>query len=76
MGERIVFQTGHGSVAVLIPAECGLTIKQIGEKDVPEGAPFWVVDATDIPADRTYRDAWELGATAMGEPSGYGAPKA
>ena len=28
-------------------------------KDVPHGVPFAIVDVGDIPADRTFRSAWE-----------------
>jgi hypothetical protein len=31
----------------------------VAAKDVPEGKPFEIVDASDIPADRTFRNAWE-----------------
>lgn len=31
----------------------------VAAKDVPAGVPFKIVDAEDIPADRTFRDAWE-----------------
>lgn len=51
----------EGGVAILIPApDCGLTIEQIAAKDVPPGVPFRIVDASDIPSDRTFRNAWEF----------------
>lgn len=60
MNQRIIYPTDEGGVTVIIPApDCGLTIEQIAEKDVPPGVPFRIVDAADIPADRTFRDAWE-----------------
>jgi hypothetical protein len=60
MNQRIIFPTDEGGVAVIVPApECGLTIEEIAAKDVPEGKPFKIVDAADIPADRTFRGAWE-----------------
>lgn len=60
MNQRIIYPTPEGGVAVIVPApDCGLTIEQIAAKDVPEGWPFKIVDVSDIPADRTYRDAWE-----------------
>jgi len=60
MNQRIIYPTDNGGVAVIIPApECGLTIEQIAAKDVPEGKPFQIVDVTDIPEDRTFRNAWE-----------------
>ena len=40
----------------------GLTIDEIAAKDVPAGKPFKIVEAADIPADRTFRDAWEYQA--------------
>jgi len=60
MNKRIIFPNDEGGVSILIPAiECGLTIEEIALKDVPEGKPYKIVDVTDIPTDRTFRDAWE-----------------
>lgn len=60
MEQRIIYPTDTGGVAVVIPVlECGLTIEEIIAKDVPAGKPFKIVDASTIPADRTFRDAWE-----------------
>jgi hypothetical protein len=57
---RIIYPTDNGGVAVIIPApDCGLTIEEIAAKDVPEGKTFKIVNATDIPADLTFRNAWE-----------------
>ena len=72
MDKRIVYQLTGQPVAIVIPCQCGLTIEQIGQKDVPPGVHFWIVDAASIPADRTFRDAWELDTADMGEPSGIG----
>ena len=58
MNQRIIYPTDDGGVAVIVPAECGLTIEQIAAKDVPAGKPFEIVDAADIPEDRTFRGAW------------------
>lgn len=74
MNQRIIYPTDDGGVAVIVPApECGLTIEEIAAKDVPpivvhgpEGSvasstprPYKIVDANDIPTDRTFRGAWE-----------------
>ena len=48
-----------GGVAIIIPADCGLTIEEIAAKDVPQGKPYKIVDVADIPTDRTFRNAWE-----------------
>lgn len=63
MNQRIIYPTDEGGVAVIVPAsECGLTIEEIAAKDVPAGKPYKIVDVSDIPEDRTFRDAWEYTA--------------
>lgn len=60
MNQRIIFPNDEGGVSVIVPtAECGLTIQQIAAKDVPMGKPYKIVDVSDIPSDRTFRNAWE-----------------
>ena len=63
--QRIIYKTDNGGVAVLIPTAEWLeshTIEELAEKDVPTGAEFKIVDESDIPSDRTFRDAWEYAA--------------
>lgn len=56
----IIYPNDDGGVSILTPApECGLTIEEIAAKDVPAGKPYKIVDVTDIPTDRTFRNAWE-----------------
>jgi hypothetical protein len=58
--KRIIYPTDEGGVAVIVPApECGLTIEQIAAKDVPPGKPYQIVDVSEIPSERTWRNAWE-----------------
>ena len=35
------------------------TIEELAAKDVPSGKPYKIVDVSDIPTDRTFRNAWE-----------------
>ena len=58
MTNRIIYPNSEGSVAVIIPADCGLTIEQIATKDVPSGKPYLIVDLSLIPTDRNQREAW------------------
>ena len=68
MNQRIIYPTDEGGVAVIIPApECGLSLQEIAAKDVPAGKPYKIVDAADIPADRTFRDAWTADFTEVTE---------
>jgi hypothetical protein len=60
--QRIIYKTEDGGVAVIVPAPEYLethTIEELAEKDVPAGVPFKIVDVSDIPEDRTFRNAWE-----------------
>jgi hypothetical protein len=59
MNSRIIYPTDDGGVAVIVPSDCGLTIEQIAAKDVPTGKPYKIVNVSDIPTDRTFRNAWE-----------------
>jgi len=58
--KRIIYKTEDNGVAIIVPIlESGLTIEQIAEKDVPKNTPYIIIDVEDVPADRTFRDAWE-----------------
>jgi hypothetical protein len=56
--KRIIYTNDEGGVAIIVPADCGLTIEEIAAKDVPAGKPYSIVDTADIPTDRTFRGAW------------------
>jgi hypothetical protein len=59
MNSRIIYPTDDGGIAIIVPAaDCGLTIEQIAAKDVPQGKEYHIVDVSDIPEDRTFRNAW------------------
>ena len=60
MNQRIIYQNDTGGVAVLTPADCGLTIEQIAAKDVPTGKPYKIVDVSDVPTDREWRKEWTV----------------
>ena len=58
MDKRIVYKNDDGTLAIIVPAECGLTIEEIAAKDVPAGKEYHIVNVSDIPSDRTFRNAW------------------
>ena len=60
---RIIYNQDNGVVAVIIPTPEALeqySIQAIAIKDVPAGKPFKILDAADIPTDRSQRDAWTV----------------
>ena len=60
MNQRIIYENDEGGVSIIVPADCGLTIEEIAAKDVPAGKAYQIVDVSDIPVDRTFRNAWVL----------------
>ena len=57
--KRIIYPNDEGGVSILIPApDCELSLEQIAGKDVPAGKPYQIVDVSEIPDDRSYRNAW------------------
>ena len=59
MDKRIIYQNDEGGIDIIIPADCGLTVEEIAAKDVPAGKQYYIVDKSEIPSDRTFRNAWE-----------------
>lgn len=57
MSLRIAYTKEDGGVAYIIPAP-DVSVEQLIPL-VPEGATWKVVDSSEIPVSRTYRDAWE-----------------
>jgi hypothetical protein len=57
---RVIFPNDDGGVSVLVPVpNCGLTLEEIIAKDVPADKPHQVIDRSELPTDRTFRNAWE-----------------
>jgi hypothetical protein len=60
---RIIYNQDNGVVAVIIPSPEALEqhgIQAIAQKDVPSGKRYKLVDAADIPSDRSERDSWTV----------------
>ena len=63
MPQVIIYKQDNGVVAIIRPTEEALNIygiEAIALKDVPAGKPFKIIDASEIPADRSQRDAWTV----------------
>ena len=65
--QKIIYLTEHG-IAVIHPTGV-LHIEEVARKDVPSGVPYLIIEDSDIPEDRTYRDAWEADFSS---PHGHG----
>jgi hypothetical protein len=60
MNKRIIYKNDNGTIGIIVPANCGLTVEQIAQKDVPTGLSYKIVDVSDISSDRTFRNAWTI----------------
>lgn len=70
MTKLIIYQSETGGVTLVIPAEtCGVSVEEIARKDVERGAPYHIVDASQVPQDMTFYAAWEAD---FSNPTGYG----
>jgi hypothetical protein len=60
--KRIIYKNPDNTVSIIIPTQEYLethTIEQLALKDVPANTPYKIVDVSEIPSDRTFRNAWE-----------------
>ena len=60
---KIIYKNENGGVSVITPTDEALsfmTIDEIAKKDVPTGVKYKIVEDSEIPTDRTFRDAWEV----------------
>jgi len=60
--KRIIYKNPDNSVSIIVPSAEYLethTIEELALKDVPANTPYKIVDVSEIPTDRTFRNAWE-----------------
>ena len=68
MNPAIIYKQDNGVAAIIRPTEEALAvygIEAIAAKDVPAGKPYRIIDASEIPADRSQRNAWTVDDAAL-----------
>lgn len=71
---RIIYKNTDNSIGIITPTNEALkfaTVVQVAEKDVPHNLPYWIVEDSVIPENRTFRSAWEIDEN-FGKPDGFG----
>tara|TARA_B110000503_G_scaffold53212_1_gene85575 strand:- start:442 stop:651 length:210 start_codon:yes stop_codon:yes gene_type:complete len=59
MTQRILITNDNGaSIGVIVPASPHTA--EFCIKDVPVGSKYKIVTTSDVPSDRTFRNAWEI----------------
>ena len=65
---KIIFKNNTGGVSIIHPTDEALslmTIDEIAKKDVPTGLPYKIVEDSEVPTDRTFRDAWVVDEASL-----------
>lgn len=60
---KIIYKNQDNSIGIITPTEEALSlysIEAIAKKDVPHNLPYRIVPTSDIPTDRTFREAWTI----------------
>tara|TARA_R100000149_G_C5774670_1_gene73481 strand:- start:80 stop:280 length:201 start_codon:yes stop_codon:yes gene_type:complete len=56
---RFIYTDDDGNVCIVCPADnCTLTLDEIKAKDCPSGKTVYTVNKSDVPSDRSFREAW------------------
>jgi len=61
MNQRIIFPQETG-IAVIHPTG-ELSVEETALKDVPTGVKYKIIDVSDLPSNRDFRNAWEYDFT-------------
>ena len=59
--KKIIFPNETG-IAVIHPTG-ELSVQETAKKDVPSGVKYKIIDDSDLPEDREFRNAWEYDFT-------------
>jgi Flp pilus assembly secretin CpaC len=63
---RIIFKSDENSVAVVVPSpKYSGTIEELAESVVPDSTSYEIVEDSDVPSDRTFRNAWTLEGSTL-----------
>lgn len=63
----VIYPTSSG-IAVIHPAG-DLSVHDVARKDVPAGVPYRIIDRSELPPSREFRNAW---TADFSSPDGYG----
>lgn len=65
---KIIYMTVECGLSIIHPTSEALqfmTVEEIALKDVPKGLAFAIVNDSEIPIDRAYREAWTIDEASL-----------
>ncbi len=77
---KILYKQDNGIVSVMTPILKDInpntgkvfTVEEIAKKDVPKGYKYKIVEDSDVPTDRSFRDAWTVDESDLTDGVGEG----
>ena len=61
MNQKIIYPNETGIAVITLTGE--LSLEETALKDVPSGIKYKIIDVSDLPQDRDFRNAWEYDFT-------------
>jgi len=63
---RIIYKTPENTVAVIsASSHWSGTMEELAQKDVPTGLKYKIVEDSEIPTDRSFRNAWDIAESEL-----------
>jgi hypothetical protein len=57
--DKVIIYSESNSICIVHPVpNCGLSFEEIIQRSVPTGLDYSIVNSSDLPKNRLYRDAW------------------
>jgi hypothetical protein len=61
MTKAILYNEIDGNLAIIgISPQSTRSVNEIAELSVPTGLPYRIIDAADVPTDKTHRNSWTV----------------
>ena len=75
---RIIYKQDNGRVAIIEPCTWeenpatgeNFTVEEVAKMIVPNGKKYKIVEDSDIPTDRTFRNAWTVDESDLTDGTG------
>ena len=59
---KLIIHPNENGIAVIHPTG-ELSLEETSKKDVPTGVKYKIIEDSDLPSDRDFRDAWDYDFT-------------
>jgi len=57
---KILYLTPKGTLSIIVPVEWRGTMEELAQQQVPTGLKYKIVEDSEIPETREFRNAWDI----------------